>query len=182
VGYAATSTRLIADTAGLRQASIYHYFKAKQDILLALLLETVKPSLKTATDLLKLQAEPAAKLWALCLFDATLLSAGEENIGALYLLPEANDESMDEFRALRQTLQLSYQKLVSQIVGSSGKAAQSQSSMVMALVESVILIRREERILSQNETAKLIANSALRVLGLSDADIALAQEQAKLFI
>ena len=44
-GYTATTTRAIAESAGLRQASLYYHFPAKEDILAALLAETVRPSL-----------------------------------------------------------------------------------------------------------------------------------------
>ena len=36
-GYTGTSTRMIAEAVGIRQASMYHYFKNKDDILAALL-------------------------------------------------------------------------------------------------------------------------------------------------
>ena len=37
LGYAGTTTRTIAESVGIRQASLYHYFKTKDDILCALL-------------------------------------------------------------------------------------------------------------------------------------------------
>ena len=37
LGYTGTSTRTIAEAVGIRQASLYHYFKTKDDILCALL-------------------------------------------------------------------------------------------------------------------------------------------------
>ena len=44
-GYTGTSTRTIAEAVGIRQASLYHYFKTKDDILCALLSQTVTPTL-----------------------------------------------------------------------------------------------------------------------------------------
>src|SRR3979490_45645 len=45
LGYTNTSTRTIAEAVGIRQASLYHYFKTKDDILCALLSQTVTPTL-----------------------------------------------------------------------------------------------------------------------------------------
>ena len=58
VGFTSTSTRAIADAAGVRQASIYHHFAGKDAILLELLLGTVRPSLELA-DALATGTEPA---------------------------------------------------------------------------------------------------------------------------
>ena len=51
-GYTGTSTRMIAEAVGIRQASMYHYFTTKDDILAALLDATVVGSLERARELL----------------------------------------------------------------------------------------------------------------------------------
>ena len=51
-GYANTSTRRIADAVGVRQASLYHHFATKDDILDALLAGTVDEPLRLAAELL----------------------------------------------------------------------------------------------------------------------------------
>src|SRR5215470_309700 len=51
LGYAGTSTRTIAESVGIRQASLYHYFKTKDDILCALLSQTVAPTLMVVDSL-----------------------------------------------------------------------------------------------------------------------------------
>ena len=114
VGYSSTSTRAIADAAGVRQASIYHYFATKQDMLLVLLLQTVAPTLKTAERLLIADADAAAKLWALCFSDTKLLMQNEFNLGSLYLLPELSDPALADFHAQRLKLRDAYHSLVSQ--------------------------------------------------------------------
>lgn len=47
-GFASTSTRSIADAVGIRQSSLYHHFKTKDDILEDLLEGTVSGGLKFA--------------------------------------------------------------------------------------------------------------------------------------
>lgn len=181
VGYSATSTRLIADTAGLRQASIYHYFKAKQDMLLALLLQTVTPSLEAATKLMASNHSPASRLWSLCEFDSNLLASDPDNLGALYLLPESNDAGLDEFRLMRKDLQAVYLTLVAKVMNVDEKASAAQAVMVMALVESVILSRRDQQVIPVSNLPAAIADSALRMLGMNDAAITEARAEAATF-
>lgn len=88
-GYAATTTRAVAERAGMRQATMYHYFGGKEDLLAELLESTVGPSLAQARRLLADTGRSAARrLWELCLFDVLRLCGAPYNLGALYLLPE----------------------------------------------------------------------------------------------
>ena len=77
-GYTGTSTRTIAEAVGIRQASLYHYFKTKDDILCALLSQTVTPTLMIIDSLAG--TEPALSaaeyLHALALFDGRQLLDG----------------------------------------------------------------------------------------------------------
>src|SRR3954452_25202646 len=87
LGYTATSTRTIAEAVGIRQASLYHYFKTKDDILCALLSETVTPTLIVFDSLADTvpTLSAAQHLHALALFDGRQLLDGRWNLGALYL-------------------------------------------------------------------------------------------------
>src|ERR1700687_3339714 len=64
-GYASTSTRRIADAVGVRQASLYHHFATKDDILDALLTGTVDEPLRLAAELLDEEGPAAPRLHAL---------------------------------------------------------------------------------------------------------------------
>ena len=44
-GFAATTTRLIAERVGIRQASLYYHFAGKDELLIELLTTSVRPSL-----------------------------------------------------------------------------------------------------------------------------------------
>lgn len=162
-GYGGTSTHKIAARAGISQASMYHYFQGKPAILLRLLLETVRPSVEYATALAD-RAEPAdVRLWALCSYDTRLLLSGQDNIGALYLIPEVDQEPFAEFRAERERLYSVYRELVGAVLGVPADAARPESALVIGLVESVILRRRTET-MRMDEVAPVIADAALRVL------------------
>lgn len=163
-GYASASTHAIAEAAGIRQATLYHHFARKQDLLLALLLDTVQPSLDVAAQLLARDEDPAARLWALCVSDVTLLAEAPHNTGALYMLPEVSDAAFEPFRERRSELETTYRTLVA---ACGLAAAAAGASLVLALVESVILQRKGGEATPLD--AETIAAAALRVLDLDAA-------------
>src|SRR5260370_39851534 len=88
LGYASTSTRRIADAVGVRQASLYHHFATKDDILDALLTRTVHQPLRLAAELLEEGGPAAPRVHALVVVDVTQLCPSRSNLGPLYLLPQ----------------------------------------------------------------------------------------------
>ncbi|MGC4961779.1 TetR/AcrR family transcriptional regulator [Gordonia sp. DT218] len=140
-GYTGTSTRMIADAVGVRQASLYHYFKTKDDILAALLATTVDPSLEQARELLASEGEPLKRLLDLARYDVTQLAAARWNLGALYLLPELADDRFGEFRAARQELSAAYEALATAALAD---ATDTRGLLPFRLVESVIMMRSDE--------------------------------------
>ena len=184
-GYAATTTRAIADGAGLRQASMYHYFAGKEDILAALLEGTVQPSLDLAR-LLLARSEPAeARLWALCRADVELLCGGPHNLGALYLLPETGAERFADFRRVRDELRASYAALLAATAAGAaldGPERQLRSDLVFGLIESVILIRRQTPDRLPAPLADATADGALRLAGASAQVLAEASAEGAVLL
>jgi len=173
-GFSATSTHAIAEAAGIRQASLYHYFASKNQILLTLLTGTVSPSVETARALLATDAPAAARLWALCAWDARLLVEDPFNVGSLYLQPEVNDDVFVEFRALRRELREAYARLVADC----GRETQPViPDLVLGLVESVILLRRRDPGGVDDQTAELVADAALRLISLPSRECGAAQRR-----
>ena len=171
VGFTSTSTRAIADAAGVRQASIYHHFAGKDAILLELLLGTVRPSLELA-DALAAGTEPAAaRLWTLVHADVGLLCAGPVNLGVLYMLPEVAGEQFAEFHALRSRLRARYSELAT----AAGDGADDRGELTLGLVESVILRRRDTPDLDVAAVQGAVADGVLRLVGCTPAEIALAR-------
>ncbi|GAA3218429.1 TetR/AcrR family transcriptional regulator [Actinocorallia longicatena] len=169
-GYSATSTREIAERAGIRQASIYHYFKGKEDILAELLESTVRPSLEAARALLGSPAPAASRLWALCHRDARLLCSGPHNLGALYLLPEA--DRFGVFQELRSALRDCYADLLTAVAPGLPQAERAvRAQLVFSVVESVILIRRDASAPVPGTLAEATADAALRVGGVADGEL-----------
>jgi AcrR family transcriptional regulator len=164
-GYASTSTRGIADAVGIRQASLYHHFAAKDDILDALLADTVSAALELAVRLADRPEPAAVRLYALALFDARQLCTSRWNLGALYLLPELRSPRFAEFRLRRDELRRHYEQLAAAAIARAGTDAVPGAAVLpFRLVETVINIRSDDG--SAPEYAEhLIPRAVLHLLG-----------------
>lgn len=163
IGYAATSTRRIADAVGMRQASLYHHFATKDDILDALLAGTVDQPLALATELLAEPGAAAPRLHALVAQDVSQLCGSRWNLGALYLLPELRTDRFAQFRLRRDELRGRYRSLAAAVIAECDGRAEADD-LPFRLVESVINRRSDDEACS-SETPWVIADGALRILG-----------------
>ncbi|MEU5759607.1 helix-turn-helix domain-containing protein [Nocardia sp. NPDC047648] len=166
-GYANTSTRAIADAVGIRQASLYHHFAAKDDILDALLAGTVAAPIELAQRL-RAAPEPApVRLYALALFDVRQLCASRWNLGALYLLPELRTERFAAFRLRRDELRGHYEAFAALVLSEcAAPSAPGTESLPFRLVETVIGMRSDEGA-APMYAERTIPGAVLRTLGWS---------------
>ena len=174
-GYAATTTRAIAERAGLRQASLYYHFPAKEDILAALLAETVRPSLALAARLVADASPASVRLWALAYADIRLLGGARHNLGALYLLPEVSSPNLARFRAERAELKAAYGRLVA-AAGVAPEAVAIRTDLVFGLVESIAVIRRDDPELDVEAHVREGADGVVRLVGLPEPSDGLRAE------
>lgn len=175
-GYAATTTRAVAELAGLRQASMYHYFARKEDLLASLLESTVQPSLTLGRTLLARPGlDPAAALWALARFDAALLFGGLYNLVALYQLPEVRGDRFADFRRSRSELRALYGELLAQLDPAPGQ--EIRTDLLLGLVEGGVATARENPAHTAAEVAPAIADAALRLAGCPADRIAAARTE-----
>ena len=176
-GPAATTTRQIADRVGIRQASLYYYFAGKDEILLELLSQSVRPSLRVAAGLeSRCREDPAAGLYALALIDVATLTAAPHNIATLYLTPEVQAEEFGSFRAERAQLQAVYGRLGQAAAVGQGMDETLTATLLMQLVESVIQLRRAGEL--RDGYGHEIAAACLRLTGLGPAEVARARAAA----
>lgn len=187
-GHAATTTRQIAERVGIRQASLYYHFSGKDEILLELLTQSVRPSLRAAALLeSRCRDDPAAGLYALALTDVRTLSRAPHNIATLYLMPEVQGQEFASFRAERSQLQAAYGRLgraaaagapVDAAAGAPAARLDEAliAALIMQVVESVIHLRRSGEL--RDSHAHDIAASCLRLTGLAEPDIARARRTA----
>ncbi|HEX4089207.1 MAG TPA: helix-turn-helix domain-containing protein [Trebonia sp.] len=177
-GLAATTTRQIAARVGIRQASLYYYFTGKDEILLELLTQSVRPSLQVAATLeSRCRDDPAAGLYALALVDVRTLTRAPHNIATLYLVPEVQGEEFAPFRAERSQLQGAYGRLGRAAVPAAGLDETFIATLLMQVVESVIHLRRSGDLLDSH--ADEIAASCLRLIGLGEPQVTRAREAAR---
>ena len=165
-GFAATSTRHIAEAVGMRQASLYNHFATKDDILVALLADTVTPALDFAENLRPLDTAPEVKLYALSYIDAAQLITGRWNLGVLYLLPELRSDRFMSFRADRDRLREQYRALAQDVLDAIDDPSSTHlAELPFRLVESVISARADALEGTPIPDAAVIAGSALHILG-----------------
>ncbi|MGV9743720.1 TetR/AcrR family transcriptional regulator [Rhodococcus zopfii] len=172
-GFAATSTRAIAESVGIRQASLYHHFPTKESILAALLDSTVEPSLHYARTLADLGGDPSVLLWALTAGDSWNLLTDRSNLGRLYLIPEADAPGLAVFHAKRRELHGIYRTLAARTVSDPNDP---RCGLPVRVTESVIAIRADDPAITAPAdgplptSARLLADSSLRILGLEPTD------------
>jgi AcrR family transcriptional regulator len=172
-GYASTSTRAIGLAVGLRQASLFHYFARKEDILTELLDQTLRPTLDLAARIAFGTVEADMALWMLAREDVANLCRGPHNLGALQLLPEVRGPQFAWFWRRRRQLFKEYSSQITRgIAAGSLPLADpwTTADLVFGLVESVITARPQMR--RRAVTPSVIADGALRLCGVRAARIA----------
>ncbi|MGU3499316.1 TetR/AcrR family transcriptional regulator [Mycobacterium sp. C31M] len=168
MGVAATSTRQIAEAVGIRQASLYHHFRTKNDILASLLSGTVVSSLNAAQQMADRPEPPVVLLHALSYLDCRLLWDSPWNLGILYLLPEVRDPQFAEFHSQRAELREAYRALAHRVLTEVRPAPDAldigaDADAVFRLVESLPNLRADG--LGDPEQPRRTADLAVHLLG-----------------
>lgn len=174
-GYASTSTRSIADAVGIRQSSLYHHFKTKDEILEDLLEGTVAGGLAFArAAAADTPGEvPGSRLHAVALYDGTLLCGARWNLGVLYHLPEVRSGRFARFLDDRQELRRLYRELGAGLAGADGSGSSGPGSggsgsggdFTFRLVESLISLRADG--LATPDSPMEAADAGLALCGLA---------------
>lgn len=172
-GYAATSTRSIAEAVGMRQASMYYHFARKEDLLRELLGQTVTPSLEHADALIAQRLPADEALYRLAYFDCALLLAGPWNLGSLYLVPEVRSPEFAGFWETRDRLRDRYAGWVAQVAAAGRPVAETAvvRDLVLGLVESVISMRSLQPDLDPAAITPAVAAGCLLLAGVDRARI-----------
>ncbi|MHC6591396.1 TetR/AcrR family transcriptional regulator [Arthrobacter sp. C152] len=167
-GFASTSTRSIADAVGIRQSSLYHHFKTKDEILEDLLEGTVSGGLRFARAVAGLPGDAGApegpagsRLHAVALYDGTQLCTARWNLGVLYHLPEVRSTRFARFLADRRELRRLYGQLGAGLSASGGPDG---GDFTFRLVESLIYLRADG--VASGDSAAQAADAGLILCGL----------------
>lgn len=170
-GFAATSTRDIAEKVGIRQASLYYHFEGKPGILAELLELSVRPSLEKVETIEKeCPADvPEAALYLLALVDVRTLATVPHNTGRLYRMPDVrNSDEFRQFKTILRQLSEAYGRLgikvANEAVASSINVSQLGEILIQT-VEAVIRTRANGDSVTSTET-QAISDTCLRVCGV----------------
>ena len=166
-GYSGTSTRQIADIVGLRQASLFHYFERKEDILSELLYRTLRPALALSVWLGGECNDPYVALYTLAKFDCINLASSPNNVAALQLLPEVRGEQFAPFWNDRDALRRGYAAPIRSIIAASEVPLDPELTcdLVLGLVESVLTWRYDREEPDPETVASAVAEASMRIVG-----------------
>lgn len=170
-GFAATSTREIADEVGIRQASLYYHFPdGKGAILRELLEQTVRPTLDSLDELAEV-ASPEARLYTLVYSDARVLAELPHNIGMLPTHPDiTSTDVFPEHENARRQLRRAYGALGIAIASDIVVYTVSQEQlgwMIFQQVEGVVYTRAEGGAVTDG-TLHAVAATCLRICGVPE--------------
>ncbi len=140
-GFSATTTRQIAAAAGLEQASMFHYFPRKDELLAELLDRTLEPAFAYAEWLEKQEIATEQKLYLLAYRDTLNICSGTHNLARLMHLPEARRPQFEAYWRKRLALKRMYGRYVAHGLRDGvfdGVSAALGTELVFAMVESSI--------------------------------------------
>lgn len=183
-GFAATSTREIAEAVGIRQASLYYHFAGKDEILAALLATTVRPTQMVVEEIVAM-VPPERVETALCLLalvDIDTLARVPHNVGVLYQLPDvvsATNLDCASFRHAHRELTETYTDLGSRLAARHGVTTSPPAlgSMLIHQVEGVIALRTDGDKVDDARAVE-IAEGCLRLCGCDQAEVSDATRRA----
>ncbi|TQS44048.1 TetR/AcrR family transcriptional regulator [Cryptosporangium phraense] len=161
-GFAATSTRAIAERVGVRQASLYYYFPGKDEILLELLEASVRPTLDLVDAIRAAAPSAAGALYALAVRDVGTLQAGPLGVATLYMAPEVRTApAFASFRAHRAQLLTTYSELAGAASATAPAGADVLGSACLHVVEMVTTLAPRPGLADE------IARTCLGIAGLT---------------
>lgn len=182
-GFAATSTREIAERVGIRQASLYYHFAGKDEILAELLQRSVRPTVDKVEKIEALVPPEthATALYLLALTDIRTLAEAPHNVRILYTQSDVtSSEVFAEFHHARQELVDAYGRFGLQAASpnvTSDIETRELGEMLMHTVEVVTEIRNAGTAVTP-QRANRIAAAALRMCDVSQETIATAASTA----
>jgi AcrR family transcriptional regulator len=163
-GFADTTTRQIADTVGIKQASLYYHFADKSSIFGALIAGTTEMAVHFADWLEDQDVDPTTRLYALARFTLDAVLAERWYLRDLYRQsPDGTSiDGLCPYGALRER----YLRFATDAsaMGTDPEAVAGDLDVVFGLVESVLAQRDWGDASAPRAYAHSVARSCLRLV------------------
>lgn len=176
-GFAGTSTQAIAAAAGLRQPTLFHYFKTKDAILDALFMLALAEPLALFKRIEALPGAAPARLYAAIHADTLSLSNTANNVKAVFLLPELGHPRFAQARNARERLIETFARLIAEGIKSGdfrpGDPARL-ARLVMSLDEAPVALAAGEA----PAQACMVADFALSALLIAPERLGAIRDEA----
>ena len=135
-GFAGASLREIGEEAGLRKASLYYYFKSKDDILVTMIEDVMAPPLHLIQRFESLPGTPAAKLWAYLYVDTRQLCLAPYDYSWMLTVAETRAPQFQFFWDQRDVLLTWIEETIRQGIA-QGEFADTDAGMAARTVLSL---------------------------------------------
>ncbi len=176
-GVADVTMSEIASRAGLRQASLYYWFRRKEEILAEIVEQVNRVPLEFVLRLEEEAGDPAVQLWRLVHFDVCALCGFPFDINEVHRLSRRAPEAFEVYWRERQALNDAVERLVARgIADGAFRPVDPRLAALVVLsddegvqnwhrpVEGRRLLGREGEDYSEAEIAAFMADMALRGL------------------
>ncbi len=163
-GYAATTTRAIADAVGVKQPGLFYHFKSKAAIMEELLSHSLTEPTRLAVRLVDEEGSPATRLYAYLRFDLAHILGSPYKLVGLDSEAVLLDESFAHWRTTLDVLRSARRSLIQQAV-ERGEFVEVDPELINDAITGLILGMIQGR-------RDLNGEQALR-LGQQAADLAL---------
>lgn len=180
-GYAATSTRQIAQAVGLRQASLFYYFAQKDEILAELLDRTSQPVLDFIGQAAGIDAAADVRLHMLVTRDLRNFCRPHGSLGTLQLQREAPVERFPSFWEKQGKIREAYQDLIREGSETGHFAVEDvalTTSTIFGLVESVGTWF-DPALHDPQSVSRAVSEAALRSILVNADSISLVESEAR---
>lgn len=182
-GYAATSTREIADRVGIRQPSLFYHFSRKEDILRAVVDQAAAALIDKLPDFERRAAPAAVKLYELMNLDFLYLLTEPYGIGQLMLLPELRSGGLQRNVAKKRNRIIGvYRKLIRQGIREGDFQCSDinvATFTVFGMGEAIWTWYKPSRTKTPARIAENIADMALRALLVEPSRLESIKKAAK---
>jgi AcrR family transcriptional regulator len=185
-GFAATTTREIADVAGIRKATLYHHIRRKEDLLYELCIAALDHINAVAHEVLSQEEAPAKKLRTMIeAHVATVLGERDQHAAMLTELRSLTPEARAEVLTRRKA----YERRIDEVIQAAQEAGEMRCDVdskdlrlaLLNMLNWTIFWFRPEGEHSPEELGRLYADIFLagtRNVGRSAGEGALAARKA----